>query len=151
MALEEEAIASITDLDFDQSFFNTVAMWDSNNTIFDEIRFGNTFANVMGSTEPPRAVFHRGDTDGDGTLAITDAVSVLSFLFSGGGDTTCKETQDFDNDGSVVITDAVAILSFLFSGGAAPASPGPTSEPCGPDPDDEGSPGDLGCEAYESC
>lgn len=98
-----------------------------------------------------RPVFHRGDTDGDGTLAITDAVSMLGFLFGGGGDTMCKETQDYDNDGNVVITDAVGILGFLFSGGAPPASPGPTSEPCGPDPDEEGSPGDLGCEAYESC
>ncbi len=101
--------------------------------------------------EPQRPVFHRGDTDGDGTVIISDAVSMLNFLFGGGGDTTCKETQDFDNDGTVVITDAVAILLFLFSSGPPPAAPGPHAAPCGPDPDAPGSPGDLGCEAYNGC
>jgi len=47
--LESAAIASITNLDFDQSAFDLVAMWDSNNAITDEIRFGNTFADVVGS------------------------------------------------------------------------------------------------------
>ena len=98
-----------------------------------------------------RPVFHRGDTGADGTINIADAVGLLNFLFGGGGDTTCKETQDFDNDGSIVITDAVSILSFLFSSGPPPAAPGPTTEPCGPDPDDVGSDGDLGCEVYNGC
>ena len=43
------------------------------------------------------------------------------------------------------------ILLFLFGGGPAPAAPGPTTEACGPDPDEEGSAGDLGCNAYSSC
>jgi hypothetical protein len=37
-------------VDFSQSAFDTIAMWDSNNAITDEIRFGNTFADVMGNT-----------------------------------------------------------------------------------------------------
>ena len=49
---EAAAIASITNLDFSQSAFDTVAMWDSNNSINDEIRFGNTFAHVMGASDP---------------------------------------------------------------------------------------------------
>jgi hypothetical protein len=101
--------------------------------------------------EDPRPQFHRGDTDDDGAVTLSDAVSTLLFLFASGSDTGCKETQDFDNDGSVNITDAVGTLLFLFSGGAPPAAPGPTTEPCGPDPDEKGSPGDLGCEAYENC
>ncbi len=104
-----------------------------------------------GTAGPDRPVFHRGDTTGDGSVNIADGVSTLNFLFGGGVDTTCKETQDFDNDGSIVITDAVSILLFLFSGGPHPAPPGPATEPCGPDPDDPGSPGDLGCESYEGC
>jgi hypothetical protein len=48
--LEQTAIASITNLDFSQSAFDLIAMWDSNNSITDEIRFGNTFADVMGNT-----------------------------------------------------------------------------------------------------
>jgi hypothetical protein len=49
---ESAAIASITNLDFEQSAFDTVAMWDSSFSINDEIRFGNTFANVMGIHDP---------------------------------------------------------------------------------------------------
>jgi hypothetical protein len=48
--LERAAIASITNLDFSQSAFDLIAMWDSNNSITDEIRFGNTFADVVGNT-----------------------------------------------------------------------------------------------------
>ena len=47
---EGTAIASITNLDFNQSAFDTVAMWDSNNAITDEIRFGNTFVEALGKT-----------------------------------------------------------------------------------------------------
>ncbi|MBL7153630.1 MAG: LamG domain-containing protein, partial [Phycisphaerae bacterium] len=46
---ESEAFASITDLDFDQSAFDLIAMYDGTNSITDEIRFGNTFADVMGA------------------------------------------------------------------------------------------------------
>ena len=103
------------------------------------------------SAGPGPEPFHRGDADDDGRITVTDAVSVLNFLFSGGRDTDCKETQDFDNDGSVIIADAVGILSFLFSAGAPPAAPGPTEEPCGPDPDAVDSVGDFGCEVYNGC
>ncbi len=43
---EGAAIASITNLDFDQSAFDTVAMWDTCSMIQDEIRLGNSFADV---------------------------------------------------------------------------------------------------------
>ena len=99
----------------------------------------------------PVVQFRRGDFNSDGQVNISDPISTLNFLFGGGEDTTCKETQDFDNDGSIVITDAVGILSFLFGSGADPAPPGPASEPCGPDPDAPGSPGDLGCASYGGC
>ncbi|UCG49786.1 MAG: hypothetical protein JSU94_08380 [Phycisphaerales bacterium] len=49
---EAAAIVSITNLVFNQSAFNTVAMWDTNNAIFDEIRFGHTFADVTGVLDP---------------------------------------------------------------------------------------------------
>ena len=45
---ESEAIASITNLDFDQSAFNLVALCDGTNAMSDEIRFGNTFGDVIG-------------------------------------------------------------------------------------------------------
>jgi len=49
---EADAIASITDLDLDQSAFDTVGLWDTNSSIWDEIRFGTSFASVMGVSDP---------------------------------------------------------------------------------------------------
>ena len=108
-----------------------------------------TFCDVSISQGP--STFHRADTNDDGTIDVTDAVSLLGFLFGGGEDTGCKETQDFDNDGRVILTDAVGILLYLFSGGPAPAAPGATTEDCGSDPDAPDAPGDLGCRSYWSC
>ena len=54
-----------------------------------------------------------------------------------------------DNDGSINLTDPVNLLGHLFNSQPPPAPPGPES--CGPDPDESGSPGDLGCEQYTSC
>jgi len=48
---EADAIASITNLDFDQSAFDTVTCADGAWGVIDEIRFGNAFANVMGVVE----------------------------------------------------------------------------------------------------
>jgi len=46
---EATAIASITNLDFDQSAFNQIALCDGTNAVTDEIRFGTSFADVMGA------------------------------------------------------------------------------------------------------
>ncbi|YCM42777.1 PEP-CTERM sorting domain-containing protein [Verrucomicrobiaceae bacterium 227] len=49
--LEGDAIASLT-ADFDQSNFDTISLWDTGATIYDEIRFGNDFVDVTGVPEP---------------------------------------------------------------------------------------------------
>ena len=61
---EDEAFVSITDLDFDQSAFHTVAVWDSNNGRIDEIRFGTTFAGVMGVIRCPSQLTATGGAGG---------------------------------------------------------------------------------------
>ena len=48
---EATAIASITNLDFDQSAFNQIALCDGTNSVTDEIRFGTSFADVVGVVE----------------------------------------------------------------------------------------------------
>ena len=48
---EASAIASITNLDLDQSAIDTIAIWDTNNAITDEIRFATTFGEAMGLIE----------------------------------------------------------------------------------------------------
>ncbi|NNC90302.1 MAG: hypothetical protein HKN82_17735, partial [Akkermansiaceae bacterium] len=54
---EGSAIASITNLDFDQSAIDTIAIWDTNNAITDEIRIATTFGEAVG---------FQPDIDGDG-------------------------------------------------------------------------------------
>jgi len=98
------------------------------------------------------SVFYRGDTNTDGQLDISDALYLFNSLFLAGSPLGCLEAADSNNDGSADISDGVHVLSFLYNGGAAPAPPGPpTVGDCGPDPDEPGSAGDLGCEAYPPC
>jgi hypothetical protein len=95
--------------------------------------------------------FHRGDPNDDGRLAISDAIFVLDYLFSGGREPDCRDAADADNDGSLTIGDGISILGFAFLGGPPPADPGPPGRVCGTDPDARGSAKDLGCQFYCSC
>ena len=95
--------------------------------------------------------FRRGDSDGDGSVSLADAVFTLRGLFQGGPPPGCAESADADNDGSIGVSDPVSVLEFLFRGGPPPAAPGPPPGPCGLDTDPPGSPADLGCAAYASC
>ena len=95
----------------------------------------------------PETTFRRGDADNSGAANISDAVSILNFLFTAAGDPACAEAADVNDDGTINITDPVGLLEFLFGGGTAPADPG--SATCGPDPAD--SPSDLGCDVYTAC
>lgn len=76
------------------------------------------------------APFIRGDANGDGALNIGDAITTLSYLFSG-ATVECLDAGDANDDGTVNIADAIHSLSYLFAIGAAPASPFPR---CGQDP-----------------
>jgi hypothetical protein len=84
--------------------------------------------------------FLRGDSNGDLTVDISDAVHILTALFLGGGAPACADAADADDSGELDITDAVSLLEFLFLAGKAPPAPGPEG-PAGPDP----TPDDLGC------
>ena len=44
---EEDAIATLV-ADFDQSNFNVISLWDTGSTIYDELRFGTNFVDVVG-------------------------------------------------------------------------------------------------------
>ena len=98
-----------------------------------------------------RNEFHRGDSNGDGSLDIADPVNTLSYLFNGSAEPSCLETSDHNNDATLDISDPVALLMFLFASGAPPAAPGPPGLPCGIDPDASGSRADLGCASYSGC
>lgn len=77
------------------------------------------------------ASFLRGDVNADGSLNLTDGISVLNYLFRGQGTLDCTDAADSDDNGQVNLTDVISLLNFLFRGGAAPPAPYPAS---GPDP-----------------
>lgn len=88
---------------------------------------------IYRSTQPQRGnLFWRGDSNGDGAINITDAVSILAFLFTGGVEPGCKDAADANDDGSLNITDAIFVLGYLFLGGEGPPAPG--FHVCGADP-----------------
>jgi hypothetical protein len=93
--------------------------------------------------------FHRGDSNADGSINITDGIYILNYLFLGGPTPTCLEAANPNDDAQINITDGIYVLNFLFLGGPAPANPGPADSPCGVDP--VGSPTDLGCVEYTKC
>jgi len=88
--------------------------------------------------------FRRGDTTGDGRRNVTDAVSVLLYLFMGAEEPSCLDSTDVDDDGIVGITDAIYLLGHLFLGGPFPPLPATF---CGLDLTDD----PLGCRGQEGC
>ncbi|MEE3053929.1 MAG: hypothetical protein VYB34_09350, partial [Planctomycetota bacterium] len=100
---------------------------------------------ILPPVEPAEDLFRRGDADANGAMQLTDAVFVLLYLFSGGGEPPCMEASDADDNGALQLTDAVYVLLYLFSGGDAPPAPGAAE--CGADTGDV----DLGCGTYDTC
>jgi hypothetical protein len=91
-------------------------------------------------------------TNSSGQIDLSDGIAIFGFLFLGDPPALqCSESADANNDGAIDISDGIYLLSWLFTGGPEPAPPGPTSAPCGVDPDPIGSPGDLGCGSYDRC
>ncbi len=89
--------------------------------------------------------FVRGDCDGNGRLAITDAISLLMYLYAGEREPPCLSACDSNGDGSPggFQADAIHILLHLFLAGPAPPRPYPR---CGTDPADR-----LGCRTATRC
>ncbi|MBI4602506.1 MAG: hypothetical protein HY721_11155 [Planctomycetes bacterium] len=75
--------------------------------------------------------FKRGDAEGDGTVDISDAVSLLGYLFHGGSPPPCLDAADADDSGGLELLDVVRILGWLYLGSREPAPPGPLA--CGLD------------------
>jgi hypothetical protein len=104
---------------------------------------------IFGTAGPVGPQFHRGDSNADGVINITDGIFVLNFLFLGGPGPDCQEAANPNDDGTINITDGIFVLNYLFLGGPPPADPGPIGSPCGPDPEE--SPTNLGCDSYTHC
>ena len=89
--------------------------------------------------------FLRGDTNGDGSVDISDGIATLGYLFLGGIDVGCFDAADADDNGEVELTDGVFTFGFLFSGGLPLPSPGHLN--CGADPTADS----LTCDRSDLC
>jgi len=78
--------------------------------------------------DPPPANWVRCELNGDGVRDISDPISLLSWLFSGGAAPECPSAGDCNSDGQPDISDAVFDLSAQFLGGPLPAAPYPACE-----------------------
>jgi hypothetical protein len=86
--------------------------------------------------------FQRGDCNGISGLTLADAVLVLAYLFSNGGDPACLDACDANDSGSLEMGDAIFLLSHLFvPGSGSPPAPHPAE---GSDPTEDL----LTCESY---
>jgi hypothetical protein len=81
-----------------------------------------------GASAGPR--FVRGDSDSNGVLNISDALSILRYLTAGDLTPPCIDAMDADDSSGINITDAIAVLGYLFLGADAPPAPFPD---CGRD------------------
>jgi hypothetical protein len=87
---------------------------------------GDGDAYVVRFSEGAQALFQRGNANADGSLDVSNAVSILSHLFLGAPPgLDCDKSADTDDRGPLEITDAVYVLGFLFLGNDPPPLPFP--------------------------
>jgi hypothetical protein len=76
--------------------------------------------------------FVRGDANQDDRTDISDAISILDYLFRGTNDPTCLLALNVNDDGSIDLSDPVFLLNWMFRGG--PDIPSPNRDTgCGTD------------------
>lgn len=63
-----------------------------------------------------------GDPDHNSTVTISDAVYLISYIFSGGPAPDPLESGDPNCDGLINISDAVYLINYIFAGGAMPCA-----------------------------
>jgi pimeloyl-ACP methyl ester carboxylesterase len=63
-----------------------------------------------------------GDASADGTVDISDAVSLIAYIFSGGSAPSPLLAGDANCDSTVDISDAVYLIAYIFSGGPEPCA-----------------------------
>ncbi len=89
----------------------------------DAIKFASQSC-VEKIVEESPILFLRGDANHDKKVDLSDAITILNYLFNGGL-LSCQDSADANDDGRIDISDAIRILNFLFQGGERIATPYP--------------------------
>ncbi len=88
--------------------------------------------------------FRRGDSNADGATDISDAITILNYLFLGMDRMPCEQAGDANDDGILDGSDAMHVFSYLFLGGKPIEPP---VEACGADPTGHS----LLCRSFSPC
>ncbi len=72
---------------------------------------------IVAAGEPIPPSFFRGDHDWSGKIDLTDAITLLAYLFLGGPRPICPDAADADDSGELDLADPIFLLNFLFLGG----------------------------------
>ena len=91
--------------------------------------------------------FTRGDSNGDGTINIADAIFTLGYLFSNTVALECMDAADANDDGLLNIADTVFGLGALHPSPGVPPLNIPQPSFCGVDPTAD----NLDCASYAPC
>jgi len=86
---------------------------------------GSVEIEVVVGANTQGAVFVRGNSNGEGSVDIADAVHTLRFLFSGDEAPPCMDAADANDSGKLDLSDALYTLGYLFLGGPQPPAPFP--------------------------
>jgi hypothetical protein len=73
---------------------------------------------ITRAESPAAPRFLLGDANNSGQITITDALTILNFLFLGTAE-ACDFSGDTNRDGQLYISDAIQILGYLFLGSSA--------------------------------
>ena len=79
--------------------------------------------------------FLRGNSNGDSSIDLADALFVMNWLFVSGDQPACFDSADVNDDGGLDISDSIFLLNYLFVNGPIPGAPGPFN--CGLDPSED--------------
>lgn len=96
--------------------------------------------------------FIRGDANGSGGIDLSDAITILGYLFGNPDDAgkvtvpKCFDAADGNDDEKIDLSDAIKVLDYLFGSNELLPLPGPTA--CGTDETTD--PDNLDCSEY-SC
>lgn len=106
---------------------------------------GTVSATISAVSTGGSTPFLRGDCNSDGNLDLSGPIAVLTFMFLGQEEPSCKDACDSNDDGVLDVSDPITSLAYMFFGQGPLPLPG--VEVCGDDPTGD----ELGCEVFSGC
>ena len=86
----------------------------------DPVQSDTVYNVTLWVSDPPEPEYVCGDANDDETANISDAVYIITWIFSGGPGPVPLEAGDANCDGTANISDAVYLITYIFGGGPPP-------------------------------